>query len=282
MEAQRATYESMCRAFFAGYPDGVSASDHVIPNGDHDLPIRQYHKARSDPQAHVVYYHGGGFVVGGLDSHDDICAEICDRTGFDVTSVDYRLAPEHRFPDDFHDAVCGFEHVSGTGLPVVLVGDSAGGNLAAAVSGHMRHHARAPIGQVLIYPGLGSDFTKDSFVEHEHAPMLTLEETKFYKTMRTGGDDTHFSDPRCMPLADTDFSNLPLTVVVSAQCDPLFSDAAAYCNAITDAGGRAIWFNETGLVHGYLRARHRAVRARDSFTRIITAICAVGHGDWPY
>ena len=91
IDEQRKIYNNMCAGFFAGYPKGVTSSDSVISTPDHQIPIRSYSLAGSKPKADVVYYHGGGFVVGGLDSHDDVCAEICGLTGFNVTSVDYRL-----------------------------------------------------------------------------------------------------------------------------------------------------------------------------------------------
>jgi acetyl esterase len=279
---QREVYNSLCRVFHAGYPDGVSASDSVIPAQGRDIPVRRYHLEGGNRIAQVVYYHGGGFVVGGLESHDDVCAEICARTGFDVTSVDYRLAPEYRFPDDFDDALAAFDSIAADGVPVVAVGDSAGGNLAAAVSHASRGKGHVPTGQVLIYPGLGSRLDQGSFLEHADAPMLTQKDTKFYKAIRTRGDNKLFENPHCAPLNDSDFSALPPTLVVSAECDPLSDDGRDYCARINEAGGRAVWFNEAGLVHGYLRARHSVGRARASFTRIVDGIGSLGRGEWPY
>src|SRR6218665_576737 len=112
IDQQRAVYDRMCREFFTGYPDGVSADTTAISLPDRTIPIRRYRAARYDDHAVVIYYHGGGFVVGGLESHDDICAEICLRTGFEVVSVDYRLAPEHKHPTSFDDAVAAFEWVA--------------------------------------------------------------------------------------------------------------------------------------------------------------------------
>lgn len=283
VKQQRQVYDNLCREFFAGYPDGVIVTDSKIQSSNHEIQIRIYSNQSSAPTAHVIYFHGGGYVVGSLDSHDDVCAEICDRTGFGVTSVDYRLAPEHIFPADFDDCLEIFQHVTAEiGLPIVMVGDSAGGNLAAAVSGASRALDEKPIGQVLIYPGLGADFSIGSFVEHANAPMLTLKDTIAYKNYRTGGDDTLLEDHRCIPLADNNFSGLPPTYIVSAQCDPLASDGETYRDKIIEAGGKAIWVNEQGLVHGYLRARHSVKRAKQSFDRIVDAISNLGNGDWPY
>ncbi len=279
---QRAIYDRMCREFFAGYPDGVTAETTAIAAATHDVPVRIYRGAEPEGAAVVVYLHGGGFVVGGLESHDDVCAELCARTGYEVVSADYRLAPEHRHPADFDDAMTAFEWAAGIWRqPILLVGDSAGGNLAAAVSHATRGHVRKPAGQALIYPGLGGDRKKGSYVAHAEAPMLTMRDLEFYRHVRTGGADAT-GVITLSPLADADFSNLPPTVIVTAECDPLSSDGEAYRDRIVAAGGHAFWHEEKGLVHGYLRARHTVARARASFTRIVEAVSALGRGEWPY
>lgn len=269
---QRHVYDTMCRAFNQGRPEGVSAKDRDY-NG---VPVRIYDVGESDVV--LVYFHGGGFVVGGLDSHDDICAEICARTGFRVVAVDYRLSPEHPHPAGFQDAWDATRYVSAEGpTRLLLCGDSAGANLGAAVA----HHARGRIaiaGQVLIYPGLGGDVNTGSYLTHANAPMLTREETIFYMDIRQADR----RDPTAAPLCDNGHSNLPRTVTVSAECDPLADDARQYAAAIIAAGGDAHWINESGLVHGYLRARTSVTKARDSFGRIIAALTDLGAGLWPY
>jgi acetyl esterase len=108
-----------------------------------------------------------------------------------------------------------------------------------------------------------------------------MRDLAFYKDIRTGGADFS-SDVRYLPLADPDFSGLPPTVVISAECDPLSSDGEAYRDRVRAAGGKAFWHEEPGLVHGYLRARHAAARARESFSRIVAAVKALGERRWPY
>ena len=280
---QREIYNSLCRSFHAGYPKGVRAADSVIALATHDIPVRNYVAEGSQSPGHVIYYHGGGFVVGGLESHDDVCAEICSRTGFEVTSVDYRLSPEFNYPADFQDAFAAFTQIAGNDdRPIIVCGDSAGGNLAAAVCHATKHSAQKPAGQVLIYPGLGSRLDQGTFIEHADAPMLTTKDTTFYKTIRTGGNSEFFKEATCAPLNDTDFSGLPPTVLISAECDPLSGDCRDYRDALEAAGVRVHWVNERGLVHGYLRARHMSSRVRDSFTRIVDAVAALGKGEWPY
>lgn len=266
---QRRIYDGMCRAFFRGYPPGVTAQEATIGT----VPCRVY---PGEGPASVVYLHGGGFVVGGLHSHDDICAEIRAVTGLPVISVDYRLCPEHAHPAAFDDACAVVRAVAG---PLVLVGDSAGGNLAAAAA----HALRDPRirGQVLIYPGLGGNPDAGSYLTHARAPMLTRDDVLFYKDIRHGGPPP-MEDPTVNPLRDTDFSGLPPTLAIAAECDPLADDAPAYAACIRAAGGRAHAVTEPGLVHGYLRARASVPRAAASFDRIITALSAFAAGQWPY
>ncbi len=284
--AQRAVYDRMCRAFHAGRPAGVDVEDGAIPGpGGRAVPVRRYRPAGgAGAPAEVLYFHGGGFVVGGLDSHDDICAEIAARTGLPVASVDYRLAPEHVFPADFEDAMAAFRHAASGGRRVVLAGDSAGGCLAAAVCGAVRGEAGAcaPAGQVLVYPGLGGEPPPESLALHANAPMLGAADIAFYRRLRAGGNAAAPRDPRFAPLAADGFAGIAPTVVFSAECDPLSGDGRAYRDRLRAAGGRAALFEEEGLVHGYLRARHTVRRARESFARVVAAIAALGRGEWPY
>ncbi|RUU11339.1 alpha/beta hydrolase [Mesorhizobium sp. USDA-HM6] len=275
---QRTVYAKMCVAFHQGHPEGVTTSDGLVAAAAHAIPVRRYRMADKAAAAIVVYYHGGGFVLGDLDSHDDICAEICAGTGFDVVSADYRLAPEHLHPASVDDALAVFEWVAATSmLPIVLCGESAGGNLAAAVAQATRRHPRHAIGQVLIYPGLGGDETGRSYVEHAEAPLLTVADIEFYRRIRSAPKQSP-DDPTFSPLRDSDFSGLPPTVIVTAECDPLSSDGEAYRDRILAAGGRAWWREEPRLVHSFLRARPTVPRAAAAFARIVADIGALGAG----
>ena len=164
---QRRVYDSMCYAF------AVERSCHlrVVDGKAGAVGLRHY--SAGDGDACIVYFHGGGFVMGGLDSHDDVCAEICAATGYDVIAVDYRLAPEHRHPAMFDDALAATRHVLAmNSLPLLLCGDSAGGNLAAAAAHALRGVTGRIAGQLLIYPALGGDLASGSYVRHASAPML--------------------------------------------------------------------------------------------------------------
>ncbi|WP_102225054.1 alpha/beta hydrolase [Acidimangrovimonas sediminis] len=278
---QREIYDRMCRNFHRGYPEGVRTEDRALGG----VPCRIYEVAA--PIATVVYFHGGGFVVGGLESHDDVCAEIAVTVRARVVSVDYRLAPEHRHPAAYDDACAATRAAAGafTG-PLLLAGDSAGGNLAAAVAATFSGDPGAPpiAGQVLIYPGLGGDTGKGSYIKHADAPMLTRDDVIFYQDIRRpegAADGGAEADPTAAPLGAASFAGLPPTVTFAAECDPLADDARSYAARIAADGGQATCIDEPGLVHGYLRARTTVPRARASFARITAALAALAKGEMP-
>lgn len=275
---QRQIYDAMARAFHRGHPPGVSAQDRILGG----VPCRVYERSDAGP-ALVVYLHGGGFVVGGLESHDDVCAEICAGSGCRVVSVDYRLAPEHVHPAHFDDALAAARAAAATfGQPLILAGDSAGGALAASVTHALRGGGVRLAGQVLIYPGLGGDTGAGSYIEHAQAPMLTRDEVLYYARIRYRDGQAPAGDPTATVLADHDFAHLPPTLIHVAECDPLADDGPAYAGQIRRSGGQAHCVIDRGLVHGYLRARHTVDRARQSFAAIVEGIAALARGEIPW
>lgn len=281
IKKQREVYDGLCASFATPYPEGIEAVDFSISANGHMLPCRRYtnHLRTSQPNAQILYFHGGGFVVGGLHSHDNYCADICSATGFDLTAVDYRLSPEHSFPADLQDAKAALRHVaSEQNLPVILLGDSAGANLCAALSHTTRWDVDAAIAQVLIYPLLGSDWSRGSFVEHANAPMLTTTDVDYYAKIRLAGTNMTMADKELSPLNDPDFAGLPATVVFAAQCDPLRDDGWLYAKKIRAGGSEALFFEEKGLVHSYLMARHSVGKAKAAVDRIGRAVLALGDG----
>ncbi|MGR3615672.1 MAG: alpha/beta hydrolase [Paracoccaceae bacterium] len=275
-QGQRAAYNKLCASFRHHRPKGIGSEDLMAES----VPVRVYEAGH--PTRTIMYFHGGGFVVGNLDTHDDVCAELCAQTGYRVVSVDYRLSPEHPHPAAFQDSWNATRWALDTyGDAVILVGDSAGGTLAASVAHYARAKTDKILAQVLIYPALGGTPDHGSYIEHAHAPMLTTNDMIYYMGVRHEGTPPDH-DPTSDPLRDSDFSGLPPTVLFTADCDPLRDDAREYRDRILEAGGQAHWVNEEGLVHGYLRARHSVARAQDSFERISIAIEAVGQGIWTY
>jgi acetyl esterase len=284
VEQNRAVYDRYCAAFRQGRPPGLGVKDFSIAAAgpERQIPARRYKPEHGGPHDEVVvlYLHGGGMVVGGLHSHDDVCAELSLRTGLEVVAVDYRLAPENPHPAFTDDAEAAFLQLARSGRRVVVAGDSAGGNLTAAVC--LRRQVSGgpkPIGQVLIYPGLGGDPGKGSFIDNAEAPLLRTDEALAYFSIISGGRErSQVTDPDIMPLKARDFSGLPPAFIVSADIDPLRDDARDYAEAIRKAGGIAAYRDEPQLVHGYLRARKMSQRAAASFSAICEAAARLANG----
>jgi acetyl esterase len=258
MAEQRAFYDTYCAHFRKPRPASIAVKDFNVGA----VPCRRY--TPRSPFAKLLYLHGGGYVLGGLDSHDDICAELAESANVEVTAVEYRLAPEHPFPAAFDDCWAVLNYV-GT---CIVAGDSAGGNLSAALCLKSRDVSGPKIlGQVLIYPGLDGDTTKGSYITQAHAPGLTTADTIFYRTTYAGSPHKYAG-----PLNETDYSNLPPAFIVAAGIDPLHDDATDYAARLRAAGGQVELRDEPMLIHAYLRARHMSQPAAASFQAIIAAI----------
>lgn len=255
----RRYYDEMCAVFRGPRPDGLPVRDQQIAG----VPCRIYGE---DSPLFVLYLHGGGFVVGGLDSHDDICAELADACGLQVIAVDYRLAPEHVWPAPLVDAQAVWRAQS---RPGIVMGDSAGGLLAAALSLSERD-GNTPQGQVLIYPGLGGTGSAPSYIENAEAPLLRSNDVAAYHHLLHGTDPV--TDPYAQPLQVADLHGAPPAFIVSADVDPLRDDAKGYAQRLQQAGNRVAYRNEMQLPHGYLRARRSCDRARISFQAIVAAV----------
>ena len=278
IEQQRQSYDQSCRYFFHGYPDDVEAADETV-NGRHgDINIRRYRYNTGNPDANtqIVFIHGGGFILGGLDSHDDICAELCAATGLNTVSIDYRLAPEYLYPVHLDDVVDAYRQTWQANS--IIVGVSAGANLAAVLCQRLKASEKMPAGQVLIYPTLGGELLDlESYTSNANAPLLSSEDIHIYQTIRCNNGELPIDDPEFYPLLAKDFSGLPPTRAFSADIDPLRDDSKIYVEKLKDSGIDAVWHNELGLVHDYIRARHTSGIAGNSFQRIIVAIETLGN-----
>ncbi|MEO8645695.1 alpha/beta hydrolase [Pseudomonas sp.] len=254
----RQAYSDMCRAFTPPRPAGLYVVDFELAG----VPVRSYQPPVSPPTSGcpcIVYLHGGGWVVGDLDSHDFICAELASTLGVLVIAVDYRLAPEHPFPAAFNDCL-GVWRALRTGPfrldpeRTLVAGDSAGGNLAAALCLALRDAGEPlPAAQVLIYPGLGGDHRLPSRSECVDAPLLSSSDVDCYHALYLRGIGQ--PSPYAMPLLAGDFSGLPPALIAVAQFDPLRDDGMLYAERLNAAGVAATLYYGEGLVHGCLRAR---------------------------
>lgn len=227
-----------------------------------NVPVRLYRprSAASTLLPVVVYYHGGGWVVGGLDSHDHLCRYLAANSGAVVVAVDYRLAPEHKFPAAFDDAVAAARWVAASAAElgidahrIALAGDSAGGNLAAATALALRDEGWPRIKlQVLIYPAV--DFTADNASLHDNATgyLLTraaMEQfTDWYLPSRIAR-----SDPHASPQLAADHSGLPAAWICATEYDPLRDEAERYAETLKRAGVAVEYTCYAGMIHGFAR-----------------------------
>ena len=285
LQQMRSDYEQMCAAFATPYPAGLTTKDDAIKpiaDSSNTLPVRWYYPANiKQGQPAILYFHGGGFVVGSLDSHDSICADLAAGAEMDLMAVEYALAPEHRYPAALDDAMAAVLYFCEAfpNRAFLLAGDSAGAWLAASIAHRLAGKQPALLGQLLIYPTLGGDVTTGSYIEHCDAPLLTREKIIWYGQQFWGTDQLNNQKG---PLLETEFSYLPPTVIFSARCDPLCDDGPAYARQIIQSGGKAHCYIEEGLVHGYLRGRYSSKKIADSFLRMQAACCALKAEDWPY
>ncbi len=267
MAEQREFYDKYCAHFREQRPSGVGSEDFKVG----DVSCRLYHSVATQKPPVLLYLHGGGFVLGGLDSHDDVCAEICDGADVAVVAVQYRLAPEHPFPAAFEDCRRVLQYLGANYSKIAVGGDSAGGNLAAALALKARDEGSPRLmGQVLIYPGLGGDMRRGSYVSQAKAPGLATSDVQYYRDIYKG-HGSKFADP----LRETDFRGLPPAFMVAAGLDPLHDDCEDYAARLRAASVAALVRHEPLLVHAFIRARHMSEPARDSFRAIIEAVFAL-------
>lgn len=285
LDTQRRLYRELAQSFNAPRPPSIQVTDHVIETPAEPVPVRLYHPARSQALPTLVYYHGGGWVVGDLDTHDSITAEIADRANVNVMAVDYRLAPEYPYPAAFDDAYRCVTALAGDGesygidgSKLAVGGDSAGGNLAAAVCLKARAESGPRLlAQILIYPVLAGNDRSASYADKAQAPMLTRADMLAYFRHYLG-ERFPTDDPYAAPLAAADLSGLPPAYIVTAQHDPLWDDGRRYALALRAAGVSCDYVEGGGLVHGFLRARHVSVRARAAMDSICDAAGRLLHG----
>lgn len=238
---------------------GVHTSDRRIPGPGGALPIRTYRRLGhlGDVPA-VVYFHGGGWVVGDLDTHDGTCRLLADVTGCLVVAVDYRLAPEHPFPAPLDDALTAYrwvhEHAGELGVTpgrVGVMGDSAGGNLAAVVAAVTRGgDVPAPVAQCLVYPATDAHFDSRSHDLFADGFFLTRPDMEWFRAQYLPDPDD-WDSPLASPLLADDLGGAAPAVVVTAGFGPLRDEGRAYAERLQDVGVPVTYRCYDDLVHGF-------------------------------
>ncbi len=241
--------------------DIYRVEDRQIPGPVQPIKVRVYTPQVSQEQASLpvlVWYHGGGFVIGDLDSHDSACRALANQTECLVVAVDYRLAPEHKFPGAVEDCEAALHWVAahatelgGDPGRIAVGGDSAGGNLAAVVALLAREKGGPKLCfQLLIYPCVAPEPETPSHHQFAEGYLLTRKTiTWFFKQYLRSSKDT--LDPRYAPLEEKDLSSLPPSLVIVAGFDPLRDEGVDYAKALIDAGNKVTLSNYEGMIHGF-------------------------------
>ena len=256
----RAQYERMVQARGIAPAPVAAVEDRTIPGAAGPLPVRIYRPDVDAPDLPVlVYYHGGGHVIGNLDTHDAVARNLCNGAGCVVVSVDYRLAPEHRFPAAAEDAFAALQWCAAHGHEigidpqrVAVAGDSAGGNLAAVAALMARDAGGPDIRlQVLVYPV--TDYACDTESYRTYAEgygALEAQSMRWFRDHYLRGEaDRH--DWRAAPLCAGDLSGLPPALVLIAQCDVLHDEGEAYAQRLRVAGVDVEYHECQGMIHGF-------------------------------
>jgi acetyl esterase len=232
--------------------------DFTIEGPGGPIPIRVYVPRQAEPSPALIYFHGGGWVLGGLDSHDHVCRALANSVPCTVFSVEYRLAPEHKFPaavdDSFAATAWIGDHASEMQIDparIAVGGDSAGGNLATVVSQIARERGGPHlVFQLLIYPATDMRMAMPSIDENADAPILSKGAMHWFLNHYLNGEEDR-TNPLASPLLANDVSGLPPAFIVTAECDPLRDEGEAYGQLLRRQGVRVDLECYAGMPHGF-------------------------------
>jgi acetyl esterase len=235
--------------------------DKVIPGPAQSISIRAYYpKDSQSTYPALVFFHGGGWVIGNIDSHDNICRALTNLANCVTISVDYRLAPEHKFPAAVEDSYAAVKYIYNHAEEfkvdrerIAVGGDSAGGNLAAVISNLAKDRNAPPICfQLLIYPStnLGGEATT-SMVENSEGLFLTKGTMEWFRNCYLNGEEDKVN-PQVTPALYSDFSGLPSALVITAEYDPLRDEGENYAKLLQDAGVDVECLRFDGVIHGFV------------------------------
>jgi acetyl esterase/lipase len=243
--------------------------DHQVPGAGGPIQLRVYLPRRA-PVATLVYFHGGGWVVGGIEASDLLARYLADATSAAVVSVDYRLAPEHRFPAAIDDAMVAVEWAAfwserhlGSGSRLVVAGDSAGGNIATVVALQLAESGRSPVAaQILIYPVVDCDLSRSSYTTYGDVLTLSTEDMRWFWDQYVP-DPASRTSPLAAPLRSPRLAALPPTFIASAECDALRDEGEEYALRLRVVGVPVRHQQYDGTVHGFFTMPQRLQTARD-------------------
>jgi acetyl esterase len=228
-----------------------------VPGPAGEIRVRLYRPAADEPLPAIAYFHGGGFVIGSLDTHDGTCRALANATGCAVVSVDYRLAPEHRFPAAPEDCWTALAWLAKEGAALGLdggrlavAGDSAGGNLAATAALMARERGPDLRFQLLVYPVTDHGFDTPSYLENGEGYFLSAAMMRWFWQQYLE-DASHGADPLASPLRAADLAGLPPALVVTAEYDPLRDEGEAYAARLRAAGVPTELRRYPGQIHGF-------------------------------
>jgi acetyl esterase len=256
--------------------------DFAGPGGK--IRFRRYRPqgAAGVPLPTLIYYHGGGFVIGNIETHDSTCRRLANKSRCQVVSIDYRLSPEHPFPAPTDDGVAAFRHIRDNAasfgvdpLRIAVGGDSAGGAIAAVVCQAVRDagDSQGPAFQMLIYPATDSSKQSASRVAFAEGYFLTKDLMDwFWKAYVPAGTD--LTDLRLSPLLAKDVKGLPPAFVLTAGYDPLRDEGRAYADRLIDAGIKTTYVNYPGTIHGFFsltRFLSQGLKANDEAAGVMAA-----------
>jgi acetyl esterase len=259
IEKARANFEEEVQIVDVPIRSAVETEDRSIQGPLGAIPLRVYRpRGLEKPAPIIVYYHGGGWVIGSIQSHDRVCRLMAEEVGAIVVSVHYRLAPEHKFPAAYDDGFAAFRWVvenanllGGVSTNVAVAGDSAGGNLSAVISQRARDERTTPPSlQLLIYPSTDTTGSMPSRKTFAAGFLLEKKSLDWFKTQYLPSDIDE-KDHRISPLFAKNHENLPKTLLLTAGYDPLRDEGKAYADALTAAGVSVRYQCATGQVHGF-------------------------------
>ncbi len=247
------------RAFF-GEPEPIAQSENrTIPGPQGEIPVRIYTPEGSGIFPLLVFFHGGGWVIGDLDTHDGLCRSLANRAGCVVVSVDYRLAPEHTFPAAPEDCYAATKWVAehaallqGDAARIAVGGDSAGGNLTAVISQMARDRGGPPlIFELMIYPATDFTMSCPSIDENAEGYFLTKDDMIWF-TNHYLNNEADKQNPLASPLFATNLQGLPPALIITAEYDPLRDEGERYGQRLKEAGVPVTIHRYDGAIHGFV------------------------------